>query len=97
MLLIIGCASACRREELANTVVDDVEDKGTMLFINIPKTKTNLSRSFIVNLERDLTFYRKYLKLRPPHTKHRRLFVFYGKGVYTQVMGIHTLGYAAEK
>ncbi|KAJ8976761.1 hypothetical protein NQ317_003721 [Molorchus minor] len=41
--LIIGLAGACRRDELRKISINDIQDKGNMLIITIPDTKTNKS------------------------------------------------------
>lgn len=64
-----------------------------MLVINIPKTKTNTTRLFIVNSEGDLQLYGSYLQLRPPHTRHRCLFISYKE----KVVGMHSVGKSPSK
>jgi integrase len=39
---------ACRRHELCDLTVNDIEDKGDMLLVKIPKTKNDKPRSFVV-------------------------------------------------
>lgn len=94
----MGSAGACRREELVNMTLNDIEDKDTILIVKIPITKTNTTRTFIVNSERDLQLYRNYLQLRPPHINHKRLFIFFRNGkCSTQVVGLHSVGKAPSK
>lgn len=75
---------------------DDVEDAGSILIINIPQSKTNKPRSFVVNGNGELNMveiYRKYASLRSPATPHNRLFVKYIKGKCTvQAVGVNTFG-----
>lgn len=98
VLLIMGYTGACRREEITNILIDDIEDKKTMLLIKIPNTKTNNPRSFIINGEKELNLYRKYIALRPTNVPHRRLFINYNKGKCNkQPVGIHTVGNAPSK
>ncbi|KAJ8964256.1 hypothetical protein NQ317_004834 [Molorchus minor] len=66
--LILGIAGACRTNELVNLTVDDIEDVGFSLITKIP-------RIFVVtDVGNMLELFRKYLSLRPPHVKHKRLF-----------------------
>ncbi|KAK9695950.1 hypothetical protein QE152_g32221 [Popillia japonica] len=70
--LILGIAGACRTDELVNLTVDEIEDA---LILKIPNTKTKIPRTFVVtDVENMLELFRKYLSLRPPHVKHKRLF-----------------------
>ncbi|KAJ8917633.1 hypothetical protein NQ315_000117 [Exocentrus adspersus] len=46
--LILGVAGACRCNELTFLDISDVQDKGSYLYVLIPDTKTNISRSFTV-------------------------------------------------
>ncbi|KAJ8979073.1 hypothetical protein NQ317_011474 [Molorchus minor] len=64
--LILEIAGACRTDELVNLTVDDIED---------------IPRIFVVTDVRNmLELFRKYLSLRPPHVKHKRLFLYYKAG-----------------
>ncbi|KAJ8909977.1 hypothetical protein NQ315_013569 [Exocentrus adspersus] len=75
VVLILGIAGACRTDELVNLTVDDIEDVGSSLIAKIPNTKTKISRTFVVtDVGNMLELFRKYLSLRPPHVKHKRLF-----------------------
>lgn len=78
--------------------VDDVEDKDSLLIINIPNSKTAVSRTFIVTNGGDekldlLSFYRKYRNLRPKNATGRRLFLRYENGKCSnQNVGMNTFG-----
>ncbi|KAJ8965794.1 hypothetical protein NQ317_003597 [Molorchus minor] len=73
--IILGIAGACRTDELVNLTVDDIEDVGSSLIVKIPNTKTKIPRIFVVtDVGNMLELFRKYLSLRPPHVKHKRLF-----------------------
>lgn len=76
-------------DELAKMTLQDVEDLQSKLLITIPDSKTNTSRSFVVN-EMYLNVYRKYVALRPGDMNNSRFFFKYqnGKGC-KQVVGIH--------
>lgn len=94
---IFGLAGACRREELMKISIDDIDDKGNLLIVNIPDSKNHSSRSFVISEEIEngkyLALYRKYSSLRKPETPHRRFFVNYKKLACTvQCIGINTFG-----
>ncbi|KAJ8972714.1 hypothetical protein NQ317_014748 [Molorchus minor] len=78
---ILGIAGACRTDELVNLTVDDIED-------------TKIPRIFVVtDVGNMLELFRKYLSLRPPHVKHKRLFLYYKAGKYSsQPVGKNTMG-----
>ncbi|KAJ8982331.1 hypothetical protein NQ317_009446 [Molorchus minor] len=92
--LILGIAGACRTDELVNLTVDDIEDVGSSLIVKIPNTKTKISRIFVVtDVGNMLELFRKYLYLRPPHVKHKRLFLYYKAGkCSSQPVGKNTMG-----
>ncbi|KAJ8974310.1 hypothetical protein NQ317_010905 [Molorchus minor] len=92
--LILGIAGACRTDELVNLTVDDIEDVGSSLIVKIPNTKTKIPRIFVVtDVGNMLELFRKYLSLRPPHVKHRRLFLYYKAGkCSSQPVGKNTMG-----
>ncbi|KAJ8970119.1 hypothetical protein NQ317_003837 [Molorchus minor] len=101
--LILGIAGACRTDELVNLTVDDIEDVGSSLIIKFLKvwmkfqnfnTKTKIPRIFVVtDVGNMLELFRKYLSLRPPHVKHKRLFLYYKAGnCSSQPVGKNTMG-----
>ncbi|KAJ8983836.1 hypothetical protein NQ317_008962 [Molorchus minor] len=76
-----GDCRACRTDELVNLTVDDIKDVGSSLIVKIPNTKTKIPRIFVVtDVGNMLELFRKYLSLRPPHVKHKRLFLYYKAG-----------------
>lgn len=88
---MIGIAGACRLEELPNMLLKDIDDKETMLVVNIPNTKTNVERKFVVVGVENLIFFKEYVALRPLNVPHDRLFVYYKQGKCTsQPVGINT-------
>lgn len=99
MVLIFGIAGACRRDELVKMTVDDIEDKGSILIVRIPDSKTKRSRIFTItddNSENSIHYisiYRKYIKLRPKTVNTpRRLFLKYNKGqCFNQVVGMNSI------
>jgi hypothetical protein len=79
---IFGIAGACRREEFLKMSTKDIEDTGSILVVKIPDTKTNKPRTFVIDgrdhdIKNVVEIYRRYVTLRPSHTKHERLFVFF--------------------
>ncbi|KAJ8986013.1 hypothetical protein NQ317_013897 [Molorchus minor] len=92
--LILGIAGACRTDELVNLTVDDIEDVGSSLIVKIPNTKTKIPRIFVVtDVGNMLELFRKYLSLRPPHVKHKRLFLYYKAGkCSSQPVAKNTMG-----
>ncbi|KAJ8917625.1 hypothetical protein NQ315_000108 [Exocentrus adspersus] len=93
--LILGVAGACRCNELIFLDISDVQDKGSYLYVLIPDTKTNISRSFTVMEEacsvNAVEMCRKYISLRPK-AAGRRFFLRYVDGkCTTQHVGINTI------
>ena len=41
VVTIFGIAGACRRDELQNISIDDIEEAGSILIIKIPRSKTD--------------------------------------------------------
>lgn len=96
----MGVYGACRREELTNLTLDDIEDCGSVLIVKVRETKTKVTRTFtVVNNELNfLELYREYVALRPPNTNHRRFFVFYRDGTCgKQPVGKNTFGMLPSK
>ncbi|KAF2895723.1 hypothetical protein ILUMI_10447 [Ignelater luminosus] len=97
VVLILGVAGGCSRDELCRISIDDIEDTGIIIIVNIPKSETNKERYFVIQCENeDLNMayiFRKYANLRPAGTKHRRFFLFYKQGQCTvRPVGINTFG-----
>ncbi|KAJ8967244.1 hypothetical protein NQ317_018144 [Molorchus minor] len=92
--LILGIAGACRTDELVNLTVDDIEDVGSSLIVKIPNTKTKIPLIFVVtDVGNMLELFRKYLSLRLPHVKHKRLFLYYKAGkCSSQPVGKNIMG-----
>ncbi|CAK1588890.1 unnamed protein product [Parnassius mnemosyne] len=71
--LNFGVVGTCRREELANTTLKDIEAHGKMLLIKIPNTINKIPRSFVVEGD----FHRivqKYMNQRSQKAKTDRFF-----------------------
>ncbi|XP_034938091.1 uncharacterized protein [Chelonus insularis] len=94
--LIFGVSGARRRQELCDTTIDNIIDKGDMIIVNVPRTKNDKPRSFIVQGQ-FYELYKTYASLRPPKVTTQRFFLNYRKGKCTsQVIGINSLGNMAE-
>lgn len=96
----MGVAGACRRDELMKLTIDDLQEKDSLLFVNIPDTKTHIPRSFTVTSGQEdwLTIFRKYAALRPSTVENRRFFMTYRKGkCLSQPVGVNTFGKIPQK
>jgi hypothetical protein len=90
--LIFGVCGACRREELANITLKDVETHGDILLIQIPNTKNKIPRSFTVDGP-FAEIVKKYQHHRSSKGKSDRFFQNYQKGKCTaQVIGLNKFG-----
>jgi hypothetical protein len=91
--LIFGIAGALRRDELVKMKLSDVEDKGSILIVKVPDSKTHSERMFTVSNEDNIRFIRKYQSLRPSNASSERLFLKYAKGkCFNQNVGINKIG-----
>lgn len=78
--------------------MQDIQDLGTALLIQVPDTKTKKPRSFTVTGNEHLKLYRKYIALRPVNFKESRFFIKYLNGkCHRQVAGIHKLSGTAQE
>lgn len=97
MVLVFGVMGACRCDELVNLKTTDIEDKESILVVNIVKTKNYKPRFFVVTGAEGkgfngLEIYRKYAALRPKSLSEGRFFLTYRSGKCTvQPVGINTL------
>ncbi|KAJ8974132.1 hypothetical protein NQ317_004498 [Molorchus minor] len=93
LVAVMGLLGACRCEELCQMSLNNIEDLGNALVVNIPDSKTRVSRTFTVITETYIDLYRKYLALRPAHVNHQRLFIKYTSNKCTiQLVGINIFG-----
>lgn len=96
VVLIMGLAGACRREELYNMTIDDIVRKDCMLVVKVPDSKTHIERTFTVigetvNGINPLNIYDKYAAIRPTHVNHKGVFLQYrGEKCTVQRVGINT-------
>lgn len=73
--------------------VEHVDDKGSVITVTIPDSKTRRQRMFIVTdgTTNNLHLYRTYVSLRPAEISHNRLFLTYRSNRCTvQPVGINT-------
>lgn len=89
---IFGIYGACRREELCNLLIEDIELINKTLIVQIPNTKTKISRSFCI-IGKYIDYFSKYAALRPSVINHRRFFLKYSNYKCTaNPVGINTFG-----
>lgn len=92
VILIFGIYGACRRSELLNLTIDDIEDKDSIIIVKIQDSKTHTQRTFIISNLTYIKLYRKYYTLRPEFTTNRRFFIRYVNGkCVKQVIGINKI------
>jgi hypothetical protein len=89
----MGYNGACRREELVNITIDDIEFKQDLITVSIPRTKNYLPRLFTITDERWIFLTTKYFNLRPQKVTHRRFFLTFRQGkCVNSPIGINTMG-----
>jgi integrase len=89
----MGYDGACRREELVNITIDDIEFKQDLITVSIPRTKNYLPRLFAITDERWIFLTTKYFNLRPQKVTHRRFFLKFRQGkCVNSPTGINTMG-----
>lgn len=90
---------ACRTNELVNMLSSDIEDRGSVIVINVSKTKNDVNRKFTIIDEEDLgaaRLVREYSTLRPQGVL--RFFVAYrNKKCTLQPVGKNTFGKIPSK
>ncbi|XP_048520678.1 uncharacterized protein LOC125503811 [Dendroctonus ponderosae] len=82
VVLLMGLFGGLRRDELVKMTVDHIEDKGVVIFVKVPETKTLTAKSFTVVDDENigaLSIIRKYSALRPKGIKEQRFFLTYRK------------------
>lgn len=90
--LIFGISGACRREELSQIKMQDIEQHADIMLVKIPNTKTKIPRSFTVD-GAFRSIVAKYEALRPKHASSDRFFLNFQKGKCTmQVIGKNKFG-----
>lgn len=77
--------------------MQDVLDRGDVIVVSIPHTKTKKPRTYCVTEGHWIDIIRKYISLRP-NTEIERFFLFYSKNKCTrQPVGIHSFGSMPSK
>lgn len=78
-----------------------MKDYGSFIKVCIPKTKTGVSRSFVITEEEgchSCLIIRKYMSLRPADLSNKRFLIGYrNKKCVAQAVGVHTVGNAPRK
>ncbi|XP_031359311.1 uncharacterized protein LOC116182891 [Photinus pyralis] len=98
VILIMGYSGACRREELTNMALGDIQYKNDIVVVSVPKTKTNVMRQFVITEKFWIDIIKKYSSIRPVNTCHQRFFVTYRSGrCITTSIGINTMGKTPRK
>ncbi|KAJ8975867.1 hypothetical protein NQ317_009652 [Molorchus minor] len=59
VVAVMGILGACRREELWQMSLNNIEDLGNTLVVNIPNSKTRVSRTFTIITETYIDLYRE--------------------------------------
>ncbi|XP_063914724.1 uncharacterized protein LOC135131105 [Zophobas morio] len=93
--VLFGVFGRCRRQELVNILVDNVDDRGSVIVVTIPATKTDKRRIFTIIDENEMNsidLIRQYMSLRP-QCELKRFFLNYRDGRCTaQPIGKNTFG-----
>lgn len=76
----MGYNGACRREEITNMSVDDIEFRDNIIIVHVPKTKNYIPRQFIITNSDWVQMVTQYFSLRPNHVTCRRFFLTYRNG-----------------
>ncbi|KAF2903818.1 hypothetical protein ILUMI_02370 [Ignelater luminosus] len=89
-----------RRDDIVKMTIDDVEDKGSVLLIKVPETKTVTSKGFTI-VEKDqkgaLSLVRQCIALRPKGIREERLYylhhysstLFIEAGAFFEILRLH--------
>ncbi|KAK5639943.1 hypothetical protein RI129_010754 [Pyrocoelia pectoralis] len=68
VVLIMGYFGGCRSQELVNMKIADIDDRDSVIIVNVPESKTRTSKKFAVVDEKEfstLPLLRRYMSLRP--------------------------------
>ena len=96
--MIIGVFGCTRVDELVRMSIEDIEEQGRLLYINIPETKTGFGRAFTICDLEYIDLIQRYIKLRPNNMPNKRFFIRYENGkCVRQVVGHHTLSSVPRK
>lgn len=103
VVLIVGVYGACRREEILKLTLNDIEDTGVNVRINVPNPKTKTIRQFVITKGNSpgvdmLKLFRSYAQKRPLDVPHSRFFVGYRSGKCTkQAIGINSIAHMPKQ
>lgn len=87
-VMVFGLSGASRCDELVNLIFDNVSEINGEYIVRIPDSKTRIPKMHVICGPTMIDIVRKYIQLRPAHTKTDRFFVNYQKGRCTiQVIG----------
>lgn len=96
VVLIMGVFGALRRDEMVKMTIDDIQDKGCVILVKVPETKTGEAKGFTIVEEEEigaLKLVRQYVALRPMALRQRRFFLTYRNSCCTgQPVGKNTIG-----
>ncbi|XP_045461278.1 uncharacterized protein LOC123671465 [Harmonia axyridis] len=99
VVLIMGYFGGCRCQELLNMKINHIEDRGSVMVVDIPESKTDIRKRFTIVEENEcsaLSLVRKYMLLRPSGPE--RFFLTYrGKRCSVQPVGKNTFGKIPSK
>lgn len=95
----MGYFGGCRCQELLNMKINHIEDRGSVMVVDIPESKTDIRKRFTIVEENEfsaLGLVRKYMLLRPSGPE--RFFLTYrGKRCTVQPVGKNTFGKIPSK
>lgn len=72
----MGICGALRGAELVNVRINDITRQGNLFVVDVPKTKTDLPRRFVISHE-FVNHITKYMNLRPATVSSNRFFLTY--------------------
>ncbi|RZB40706.1 hypothetical protein BDFB_013179 [Asbolus verrucosus] len=83
-------------------LVDDVDDRGSVIVVEIPDTKTHKPRTFTIingsNTVHAIDVFQKYRTLGPENISYKRLFINYrNKKCTVQPVGVNTFSKFPQK
>lgn len=97
VIAIMGVAGACRTDEIYKMKVSDIELKQDIAIVQVPDTKNNMKRRFVISDDIEchvlyVELLQRYVNLRPKNAQDARLFYRYERGrCVNQVIGKHTI------
>ncbi|KAJ8910045.1 hypothetical protein NQ315_008905 [Exocentrus adspersus] len=96
VVLVMAVFGGLRRDVLVKLLIDDIDDKGSVVIVRIYDIKTRVPKYFRIVEENEmhaLQLYRQYISVRPKEIKERRFFLTYRNGRCTaQPVGKNTFG-----